>query len=95
MSDLAEQVLHALGGALMAALELWLTGNAALAVLWPLLVGWTRESEQSRASRKALEEMTEKRVRPGAFWHWSSHRVQEALAWPVGALVAVGVFALL
>lgn len=87
-----DNLLHALGGLLIAAACLYLP-PAVLALLMPLLVGYVRETEQSRRSRMALEAMTAKRVRPGAFWHWSSHRVGEALSWLCGALLAVGGYA--
>lgn len=92
MSDRAEWIAHALGGAAMAAVELWVTGSAVLALFWPTLLGYARESEQARAMRKRLEIRTGRRVRPGAFWHWSKHRVSEWLAWFVGAVCAVAAY---
>jgi hypothetical protein len=77
-------LLHALGGVLIALACLFLP-PAALAILVPLGLGWARESEQARGHTL---------YRPGAFWRWSSHRINEALAWPLGALLAVGLYAL-
>jgi hypothetical protein len=85
--------LHALGGALMAAACLVLP-PVVLAVLMPLILGWARESEQARSKRKAYEAMTGKTYHPGDIRQWSSHRVNEAAAWPVGALLVAGLYAL-
>ena len=93
MSDALELLLHGVVGAAMAALEIALTGNAALAIFWPALLGYARESEQARTKRKAAEAMTGKRIRPGAFWHWSAHRLREWLAWPAGALAMMAGYA--
>jgi hypothetical protein len=76
VKDLA---LHFVGGAAIAALELYVTGSAVLALVWATMLGVTREWDQ----------------RPGKPpWRWSGHAWREALAWPVGALCAIAVYAL-
>jgi hypothetical protein len=79
----------------MAALELWLTGSVVLAMLWPTLLGHTREAEQSRESRLRLSQQIGRTIHPSDVRYWSSHRVNEWLAWVVGAALAVGVYALI
>ena len=87
-------LLHALGGAAMAGVELALTGNVYLAIFWPTLLGYARETEQSRTGRKRREISTGRSIRPGDVRHWSLHRWGEWLVWPLGALLAACGFAL-
>ena len=81
-------ILHALGGAAMAGVELALTGNVALAIFWPTLLGNVREQEQHRKRDLARHH------HPSAFWRWDRHELAEWLAWPLGALLAACGFAL-
>jgi hypothetical protein len=94
MSDRAELALHALGGAAIAALELWATDSAVMAIWWALLVSYCRESEQARAKRLRDGILTGHRYRPGDPRGFSAHRWRELLAFPAGALVAVAGYAL-
>ena len=80
VKDLA---LHFVGGAALAALELWVTGSAVLAIFWPLLLGHTRETEQHRRRN------VWRAHHPSYFWYWSRHMILEWLAWPAGAIAAV------
>jgi len=81
--------LHFAGGALMATLEAAVGGSAALAVLWPMLLGYARETEQQRAKARAQLR------HPGAISFWSGHRISEWLAWGIGAAFVVGAWAAL
>ena len=83
MTDRAEWWLHFAAGAAMAALELAVTGSAVLALFWPTLLGHAREAEQRRGKQK----------HPSAFWIWSSHAINEWMAWCIGASVPVCVYA--
>lgn len=94
MSDRAEWALHFVAGAAMAAIELWVTGSAVLALFWPTLLSWARESEQARASRERLSLRIGRRVRPGDVREWSAHKWSEFLSFTAGACAAVGVYAL-
>ena len=88
-------LLHFVGGGVLAALELAVTGNAWLAVFWPTLISFARESEQARLSRKSLEAMTGRRYHPSDIRQWGNHKISEFLAFTAGALFALGCFALL
>lgn len=90
MSDRTELALHALGGFVLALLELEAAGSAVMALFWPTLLSWSRESEQAREKRQAHNALTGRRIRPSDVRYWSAHKWREFLAFPLGALVAIG-----
>lgn len=81
-SNRADRWLHVAAGTALAALCLW-APRVVVAILVPLLVGWIRESEQQRG----------KLEHPGAVWRWSSHHVDEALQWGIGAAAVTALYA--
>ena len=83
--SLPDFALHWFGGAMLGAIEAHFTGNVGLAILWPTVVGYAREATQLRMKHPEWP-----RLRASAFWRWSPPKLAEWTAWPLGALVLVG-----
>lgn len=81
-------VQHAAGGFFLAWVELAVTGSIAMAIWWPMVLGYGREASQLRQSHPEFAALEASK-----FWRWGQKRLEEWWAWGIGAALAAGLYA--